>query len=129
MQELTFLKLIKPQVIYFTKRDDTLMSKAKRELATRITNARKYITKVNQQLEDPNIKHNDIVNNIKKQEVIVTSNATNLLQPTSERQYFTKKYQTFQKEQLYAQLNAIPARILNLFTISFKNRQKRYHRI
>lgn len=127
MQELTFLKLIKPQVIYFTKRDDTLMSKAKRELATRITNARKYITKVNQHLEDPNTKHNDIV--IKKQDVIVTSNATNLLQPTSERQYLTKKYQTFQKEQLYAQLNAIPARILNLFTISFKNRQKRYHRI
>ena len=107
MQELTFLKLIKPQVIYFTKRDDTLMSKAKRELATRITNARKYITKVNQQLEDPNTKHNDIVNNIKTQEVIVTSNATNLLQPTSERQYFTKKYQTFQKEQLYAQFKSV----------------------
>ena len=95
MQELTFLKLIKRQVIYFTKRDDTLMSKAKRELATRITNARKYITKVNQHLEDPNTKHNDIV--IKKQDAIVTSNATNLLHQRQNASILPKNIKHFRK--------------------------------
>ena len=85
-------KTEKAALHYFTKREDIAIIKAGKGGATVIMNVEEYISKANQQLkednfykklnEEPTRKHNDIVNNIieslKKQELLCTSTAEKL---------------------------------------------------
>ena len=85
-------KTEKAALDYFTKREDIAIIKAGKGGATVIMNVEEYISKANQQLkednfykklnEEPTRKHNDIVNNIieslKKQELLCTSTAEKL---------------------------------------------------
>ena len=85
-------KIEKAALDYFTKREDIAIIKAGKGGATVIMNVEEYISKANQQIkeynfykklnEEPTRKHNDIVNNIieslKKQELLSTSTAEKL---------------------------------------------------
>ena len=85
-------KIEKAALDYFTKREDIAIIKAGKGGATVIMNVEEYISKANQQFkednfykklnEEPTRKHNDIVNNIieslKKQELLSTSTAEKL---------------------------------------------------
>ena len=85
-------KTEKAALDYFTKREDIAIIKAGKGGATVIMNVEEYISKANQQIkeynfykklnEEPTRKHNDIVNNIieslKKQELLCTSTAEKL---------------------------------------------------
>ena len=85
-------KIEKAALDYFTKREHIAIIKAGKGGATVIMNVEEYISKANQQIkeynfykklnEDPTRKHNDIVNNIieslKKQELLSTSTAEKL---------------------------------------------------
>ena len=85
-------KTEKAALDYFTKREDIAIIKAGKGGATVIMNVEEYISKANQQLkednfykklnEEPTRKHNDIVNNIieslKKQELLCTATAEKL---------------------------------------------------
>ena len=85
-------KIEKAALDHFTKREDIAIIKAGKGGATVIMNVEEYISKANQQIkeynfykklnEEPTRKHNDIVNNIieslKKQELLSTSTAEKL---------------------------------------------------
>ena len=85
-------KTEKAALDYFTKWEDIAIIKAGKGGATVIMNVEEYISKANQQIkeynfykklnEEPTRKHNDIVNNIieslKKQELLSTSTAEKL---------------------------------------------------